>query len=931
MRNVKVIVLLLIFLFDYGNTKSQDVSLPLGPFRDFLISRYPSCFVNVNGQGELMLNTACTAITTEDSLDFHNLFPVNYPVDLTGLQYFTSMVYLDCSDNLIDNFVYPPNLKYLDCSNSLADAPFGAFPTFPTSLETLIASGNSARGTGIPFTANLKYIDVSNNYMTSLPALPAGLQTLICSGQGEPSAGRLMSLPALPSGLQYLDCSDNQISSLPVLPPSLKTLICSKNLRWVNPEDYEPVLSALPALPSSLEFLDCSGNRISVLPPLPSSLTSLNCSGQRHFLGDIYISPINPNQLFSAGLSVLPDLPDALTVLICDQNNLTDLPSPLPSQLQYLSCSENVYTWDTAIPSAGIACIPRLPQGITYVDVEATLVNCLPNSGNYSVVPALPLCNPFNNVNQCVSSPVISGNVFYDNNSNGVKDPEENFRANVRASLSNGLESYSNAQGYYEFSADLGNFTVSISNPVNYNAVPNNISHVVSRYDTLINDLVALQPTLLFDSIRINIIPVTAMRPGFLFRYEVNYENIGTTNVSPQITLPFSTSVLTFQSASNPLVLLSGNSLQLNESLMSPGTAKRFWAEFLVSTSANLGDTIRATVQATYGAGLSADSAYSVVTGSFDPNDKQATPSMKVSEVVAGKFIKYLIRFQNTGTDTAFNIIIADTLDAQLDETSFELLQTSHLCKTTRNGNRLLFEFINIQLPDSNVNEPASHGYILFRIKPRTTVPANSIISNKASIYFDFNAPIITNNALTEIQLNPLPLNLISFRGSYNPVTRKCRLNWDTENEINSSHFILEKSDDAGIFRPLARIPARGFGNNQYSFIDQMHSSVAYYRLRMYDNDGSSRLSPVIKLQSSSSRASVRLLQNPVNDKLRIDVMDAHLNGSWAMIYNAQGAIVQQVRLKPGLQEVFIESLPAGTYWIKLEHTTLQFVKGALH
>ncbi|HRF26150.1 MAG TPA: T9SS type A sorting domain-containing protein, partial [Ferruginibacter sp.] len=75
----------------------------------------------------------------------------------------------------------------------------------------------------------------------------------------------------------------------------------------------------------------------------------------------------------------------------------------------------------------------------------------------------------------------------------------------------------------------------------------------------------------------------------------------------------------------------------------------------------------------------------------------------------------------------------------------------------------------------------------------------------------------------------------------------------------------------------------------------------------------------------------VRLLQNPVNDKLRIDVMDAHLNGSWAMIYNAQGAIVQLVRLKPGLQEVFIESLPAGTYWIKLEHTTLQFVKGALH
>lgn len=925
---IRYLQVLLIGLSLYSlDARAQDVSLPLGPFRDFLIARYPGCFVNTNGQGELMINTACTAITTEDSLEFHNLFPGSFPVDLTGLQYFTSLVYLDCSDNLIDNFVYPPNLKYLDCSNSLADAPFGAFPTFPTSLETLIASGNSARGTGIPFTANLKFIDVRGNYMTSLPALPAGLQTLICSGQGEPSAGRLTSLPALPSTLQYLDCSDNEISNLPVLPASMKTLICANNRRWVSPEDYEPVLSALPALPSSLEFLDCSDNRISVLPTLPSSLTSLNCGGQRHFLGDIYVSPINPNQLFSVGISVLPALPDALVVLLCDQNNLTDLPSPLPSQLEYLSCSENVYTWGAAIPPAGIRCIPRLPQSINFLEVGGTLVNCLPNSGNYSVVPALPLCNPFNNANQCVSSPVISGNVFYDNNSNGIKDPGENYRRNVRVSLSNGFQSYSNAQGYYEFSADLGSFTVGISNPVNYNAVPNNISHLVSRYDTLINDQVALQPTSLFDSIRINIIPVTAMRPGFLFRYEVNYENIGTTSISPQINLPFSASVLTFQNASNPSVLLSGNSLQLNEPLMSPGTAKRFWAEFIVSTSAILGDTVRATVQATYGAGLSADSAYSVVTGSFDPNDKQATPSMKVSEVVAGRFIKYLIRFQNTGTDTAFNVVIADALDTQLDLSSFELLSTSHLCKTKRNGRHLLFEFINIQLPDSNVNEPASHGHILFRIRPQVTLPANSVVSNRASIYFDFNAPIVTNNALTNIQLNPVPLRLLSFNGYLRPGFRQAMLSWETANEENSSHFVLQRSDDGRGYTDLALIPAMGSGNHSYSYKDMILKSVQFYRLRIYDKDGHINLSPVIRLFENNPVDAIRLISNPVYDDLRYILLNETLSGKNAQLFDAMGNLVHTFILRNGPGVTDISHLPDGYYLLKAGDQVIRLVK----
>jgi hypothetical protein len=56
----------------------------------------------------------------------------------------------------------------------------------------------------------------------------------------------------------------------------------------------------------------------------------------------------------------------------------------------------------------------------------------------------------------------------------------------------------------------------------------------------------------------------------------------------------------------------------------------------------------------------------------------------------------------------------------------------------------LRFIFNNIQLPDSNVNEPASHGLVQFRIRPRSPLVPGTLIENIANIYFDFNPPVIT-------------------------------------------------------------------------------------------------------------------------------------------------------------------------------------------
>ncbi len=136
------------------------------------------------------------------------------------------------------------------------------------------------------------------------------------------------------------------------------------------------------------------------------------------------------------------------------------------------------------------------------------------------------------------------------------------------------------------------------------------------------------------------------------------------------------------------------------------------------------------------------------IIGSFDPNDKSAHP-IGVADahyIEPNTPIDYQIRFQNTGTDTAFTVVIRDTLSAWLDVESFKVGISDHAFRTDFEGpNILKFTFDHILLPDSNVNEAASHGFIQFRITPKTTTPLGTKIENRAAIFFDFNAPVITN------------------------------------------------------------------------------------------------------------------------------------------------------------------------------------------
>lgn len=134
--------------------------------------------------------------------------------------------------------------------------------------------------------------------------------------------------------------------------------------------------------------------------------------------------------------------------------------------------------------------------------------------------------------------------------------------------------------------------------------------------------------------------------------------------------------------------------------------------------------------------------------GSYDPNDKQASPRGigEGNYIPKNTPIDYRIRFQNTGTDTAFQVVIIDTLSEWLNQTTIRPGASSHEYSFQfLSGNVVEFRFDNILLPDSTTNLEESVGFVQFEIQQLPDNPDGTNIDNTAAIYFDSNEPIITN------------------------------------------------------------------------------------------------------------------------------------------------------------------------------------------
>lgn len=159
--------------------------------------------------------------------------------------------------------------------------------------------------------------------------------------------------------------------------------------------------------------------------------------------------------------------------------------------------------------------------------------------------------------------------------------------------------------------------------------------------------------------------------------------------------------------------------------------------------------------------GLPYNTFYHAIYGTpYDPNIKVANPEGYDSlhhYLFPNHPIDYTVHFQNTGTDTAEVVVILDTLSAHLNIGSLQMQGSSHsytwrMLPYTPSGLHVLeITFDQIMLPDSNINEAASHGFVQYHIEQVADLPNFTRLENSASIYFDSNAPIKTNTAFHTI------------------------------------------------------------------------------------------------------------------------------------------------------------------------------------
>ncbi len=205
----------------------------------------------------------------------------------------------------------------------------------------------------------------------------------------------------------------------------------------------------------------------------------------------------------------------------------------------------------------------------------------------------------------------------------------------------------------------------------------------------------------------------------------------------------------------------AGNNISFNYTIQ-PGACVGASIYFILPTNVALGTvltSILTTNQPNDGnIANNVDTARTVVVGSYDPNDKRMMNHRSGDDFEGGIFaqdtkMEYIVRFQNTGTAPARRVVIRDVLEANLRPETLTAMTMSHNgVARIENGNELVVEFNNINLPDSSADLEGSQGYIKFEIERNANLAIGTSIENSAAIYFDFNAPIITNTAISTLE-----------------------------------------------------------------------------------------------------------------------------------------------------------------------------------
>jgi hypothetical protein len=169
-----------------------------------------------------------------------------------------------------------------------------------------------------------------------------------------------------------------------------------------------------------------------------------------------------------------------------------------------------------------------------------------------------------------------------------------------------------------------------------------------------------------------------------------------------------------------------------------------------------------------------------------------------------------------------------------------------------------------------------------------------------------------------------LPLRLASFTAKKIEAD-KVRLDWVSDHEINTSHFVIERSEDGVLFEEVGSVAARNSGGYGYSFTNTIlsPSPTYYYRLKMVDLDGKYQFSSIVRINNSAMHAKPSVFPVPA-DKFITILSDQQQE---AVIMNITGQPVKKIILTSGSQLVNIAECNPGVYFIKTGEGVIKFIK----
>jgi len=443
----------------------------------------------------------------------------------------------------------------------------------------------------------------------------------------------------------------------------------------------------------------------------------------------------------------------------------------------------------------------------------------------------------------------ISGNLSLDLDVNGCTDsdlPLPNVMV-ISESGSESIATFTQNNGNYILYMNEGGFTTSLSTefPDYYESNP--LSYF-TNFSSLGNSEIAdfcLVPLASENDLSIVLYPTNSASPGFYGRYKMVYRNTGTSRMDGTATLTFDSVRLNFDYSNIEPNSETSNTLIFDfEDLLPFETRTVYLRFYILPPPTNEIDEIldyEVQIEPISGDYNETDNNFElnqVMIGSFDPNDIQVLEGEEIYLDEVDEYLHYIIRFQNTGTAPAINILVENELDPNLDWTTLQIEDISHPNRVEiTNETHVEFIFNGINLPDSTNDEEGSMGYIAYKIKPINSLNIGGSMSNTADIFFDFNTPITTNTVITTVVENLSSDDHDISQLSLYPNPTEDILNISSENTI----VWVE------IYNQLGQLMIHASNNEGINQMPLNQLSAGLYFIHLKDFEGNEAIQKLIK------------------------------------------------------------------------------------